>query len=558
MSTLHVSQIRKTLLRDYRKHIDMSDWTGKPATQEEAAFLSRALAAFALRHFVDVKEKVAGQAVVDGFDDNGIDAVYCDFELRTLWLVQSKWVESGKKCPDGGDVRKFCDGINDLIEEHYTKFGPRLRSKQKDVEEALGDPNIQIKLVLAYTGPKIAPASAQPLADLVSELNDTSEMAELIAFDLPGIHACLRRGVEEKPASFDLSLTEWGQVRDPYQSFYGQAAIPDIASLSKEFGYRLFARNIRRFLGDTSINSDIRGTLLTRPEEFLYFNNGVTILCDSIQKLPAGGSSRTTGTFRCEGGRVVNGAQTVGVIGSTYVGPAMDAARVFVRIVSLEHCPPQFWSEITRATNTQNRVEKRDFVSLDPRQEELKQDLALEKIPYAYKSGDEVKGKKCITLQDLTVALACASGDLLLAILAKKEVGKLWEDVSKAPYTSLFNSSLNATKARRAIDAVRIIEQVLSKITSNAKGDPQERAVARHGNRVIASLVLTRFGMAAGASSLLTKDNLKEIRLLTKRILKALYAEVRTQFRGAYVSRLFYNTTKTSALATATLAAVPK
>ena len=64
--------------------------------------------------------------------------------------------------------------------------------------------------------------------------------------------------------------------------------------------------------------------------------------------------------------------------------------------------------------------------------------------------------------------------------------------------------------------------------------------------------------MAAGASSLLTKDNLKEIRLLTKRILKALCAEVRTQFPGAYVSRLFYNTKKTSALATATLAAVPK
>jgi hypothetical protein len=552
MSTLHISQIRKQLLKDYRKCIDMGDWAGKPATKEQQAFLSRALAAFTIRQLADVKEKVAGQAVVDAFDDNGIDAAYYDSELRTLWLVQSKWVESGKKCPDGGDVRKFRDGINDLVEENYGKFGASLRSKQQDIEEALNDPNIQIKLVLSYTGPKLAPASAQPLLELVKDLNDPSEIAELICFDLAEIHACLRRGVEEKPASFDFSLTEWGQVRDPYQAFYGQAAIPDVAALAKQFGHRLFARNIRRFLGDTSINDDIRGTLLTKPEEFLYFNNGITILCDGIRKLPSGGSSHATGIFHCEGGRVVNGAQTVGVIGSTYTGqPAMDTARVFVRIVSLEQCPPNYWSEITRATNTQNRLEKRDFVSLDPRQEELKQDLALEKVAYVYKSGDEVKGRKCITLQDLTVALACASGNLLLAILAKKEVGKLWEDDSKAPYTTLFSSSLTPMMARRVVDTMRTVDHTLSGIMSDSKCDPVERNVARHANRVIAHLVFAKSGVSGGTTSVLTRNELKLIRRLTKLLHKALCSEVRAQYPSAYLSRLFYNTTKTAALVSA-------
>lgn len=553
MSTLHVSQTRKQLIKDFRKHIDMSDWSGKPAAQEGSAFLSRALAAFAVRHFAHVKEKAAGQAVVDAFDDNGVDAVHYDAEAHTLWLVQSKWVESGKKCPDGGDVRKFADGVRDLIEERYTKFGPRLRAKQTDIEAALVDPNIQIKLILAYTGPKIAPSSSQPLEELVTDFNDPSPFAELIPFDLADIHACLRRGVEEKAPCFDITLSEWGQIRDPYQAFYGQGAIPDIAALWKQYDYRLFARNIRRFLGDTSINSDIRDTLLTRPDEFLYFNNGITILCDSIKKLATGGSSHSTGIFSCKGGRVVNGAQTVGVIGATYAGPAMDNARVFVRVVSLEHCPPNYWSDITRATNTQNRVEKRDFVSLDPRQDELKHDLALEKIRYAYKSGDDTTGRRCITLQDLTVALACASGDLLLAILAKKEIGKLWEDVTKAPYTTLFNSTLTATKARRGVDALRAIDKVLGALAVAKAADPLARGVAVHGNRVIAHLVFARTGLASAGSSSLSNLELKEIRRLARAFHKELGSEIEKQYPGAYVSRLFYNTTKTGSVVNAAL-----
>lgn len=48
---------------------------------------------------------------------------------------------------------------------------------------------------------------------------------------------------------------------------------------------RLFARNIRGFLGTTAINEAMENTLANKPEYFWYFNNGVTIVCDNAQRI---------------------------------------------------------------------------------------------------------------------------------------------------------------------------------------------------------------------------------------------------------------------------------
>src|SRR5262249_31933179 len=127
-------------------------------------------------------------------------------------------------------------------------------------------------------------------------------------------------------------------------------------------------------------------------ERFWYFNNGITVLCGSIKKKPVGGNSRDSGYFECSDVSIVNGAQTVGAIhqaNSTHP-ESVAKASVLVRFISLEDCPDGFGAEVTRATNTQNRIERRDFVALDSEQERLRTELQLEKIQYAYKSGEGV------------------------------------------------------------------------------------------------------------------------------------------------------------------------
>lgn len=171
-----------------------------------------------------------------------------------------------------------------------------------------------------------------------------------------------------------------------------------------------------------------------------------------------GGSSRESGVFECEGASVVNGAQTVGSILSAIDGGpnGFHRARVAIRIIDLEKCPPTFAGELTRAANTQNRIEKKDFAAQDPEQDRLKTELLLEREKnYAYKTGDRppLPEEGC-TFDDAVVALACAHEDPSLCVQAKREVGLLYEDITQAPYKRLFNASVSALKLWRSVEVI--------------------------------------------------------------------------------------------------------
>src|SRR5262249_40228468 len=149
-------------------------------------------------------------------------------------------------------------------------------------------------------------------------------------------------------------------------------------------------------------------------------NNGITVLCESLRKKPLGGNNNETGTFECNGASVVNGAQTVGTIvdAAKSNGAPQQQAKVLVRLVSLENCPEGFADEITRAANTQNRIEKRDFAALDPNQRRLRTELYLEnQKEYAYQTGEQSPlGDSGCTLDEAALALACRASDVALAV----------------------------------------------------------------------------------------------------------------------------------------------
>jgi hypothetical protein len=160
-----------------------------------------------------------------------------------------------------------------------------------------------------------------------------------------------------------------------------------------------------------------------------------------------------------------------------------------VRLVSLEECPPGFGDELTRATNTQNRIEKRDFAALDPNQKRLRTELFLEhQKEYAYQSGEAApQGGAGCTLDEAAVALACAAQDVSLAVQAKREVGMLYEDITKPPYTAIFNPSTTAKALWRAVTVLRLCETQLRVEQEQCTG--KERLIAIHGNRFVLHIV---------------------------------------------------------------------
>jgi hypothetical protein len=249
------------------------------------------------------------------------------------------------------------------------------------------------------------------------------------------------------------------------------------------------------------VNDSLIDTLVNEPGRFWYFNNGITVLCEKVAKSPIGGTSKKTGNFEFRGVSVVNGAQTVGCIGQAAQDhpEAVADARVTARFISLEDCPPDFAGEVTRATNTQNRVERRDFVALDAEQERLATELAIDQKRYAIKSGEKSPPPQSgCTVVDATVALACAHPDVDLAVQAKREIGRLWVGADSdggTQYHRLFNSKLTGDRLWKSVQALRAIDDALN--AERAKRSGREKQIGVHGNRLIAHTVFQ--SLPAGA-----------------------------------------------------------
>jgi hypothetical protein len=199
------------------------------------------------------------------------------------------------------------------------------------------------------------------------------------------------------------------------------------------------------------------------------------------------------GVFTCHGASVVNGAQTVGTIGKngelskTNNDLEDPSAWVQVRIISLEKCPPDFSSAITRAANLQNTVGYREFAAMDPTQHRLAIDFTLDRRTYAYKQGDvEPRGNEGCSIVEATQALGSAHS-VGLAVQVKREIGQIWADTQAPPYTDLFNEQLTSTYLWRSVLVMRAVDEELQIL----RGSSAHRAdmVGIHLNRVILHLV---------------------------------------------------------------------
>jgi len=548
MSVVHIRHIKLSLEKDFRSLVDMADYVGKPQNKEEDAFLTRAQAAFSLVITAKIMPSMAASSVVDSFDDNGIDAIYFDPSEKLLFLVQSKWHKNGKGSIESAEVMKFVQGVRDLMDANFSRFNHKVHKQQAAILAALDDPSVRFKLVLVHSGIQALSKHAhRPLDDLLAEVNDASNMLSTVTLTQAHLHKAVVAEAEGDSIKLEVMLNDWGQCKQPYASYYGQVEAADIGAWWNEYQQALFVKNLRKFTGSTEVNEAIKDTLKNEPAKFWYFNNGITILCNKLRKKPMGGSKRTSGAFVCEGVSIVNGAQTVGCIGAIAASDpdCLTNARVNVRLISIANCPDEFSTELTRAANTQNRIERRDFAALDPEQERLRRDLSLELgKTYFYKSGDNPGNHAdgC-TIEEATVALACANPDLGLAVQAKREVGKLWEDVAKAPYKLLFNGSLTALRMWRLVEVIREVEQTLRKEQSSRQG--RDRMIIVHGNRFILHHVyrlldLTSFDDPAFDISTI----IVSLSSLITKCADTTITQVQATFPAAYPNSLFKNSSK--------------
>jgi hypothetical protein len=552
MSIIQVNHIKSNCVARFSSLVDLSDIAATASAEDrESNFLTRSLTAFCVAALAKVDDTLAANSVVDEYQDDGIDGFFFDRIEHRAYLIQSKWAKNGSGSIDLGSVLKFIQGVNHFIEGKVAALGPKMRAKAQDIQDVLADSQATFVLVIAYTGKAdIAAEPKAPIDQLLQELNDDGDFVSLQVMKQKELHDVVEQRALGDSVDLTVLLHEYGMVHTPYKAYYGQVDISDITSWGR-FGDHLYHKNIRSFKGNTDVNDSIIATAKDSPDNFLYYNNGITLLCSELVKQPLGGKSRASGVFECKGASVVNGAQTVGsIISALSVPPTTSTARVMVRLISLEGCPPDFGFEVTRATNTQNRIDKRDFAALDQEQLRLRSEMLLSLgKEYVYRTGDRapLPDKGC-TLDEAAVALACANSDITYCMIAKREVSRLYEDIEKPPYTILFNSGLSALRMWRAVDVLRGIDVFLKDAQANKEG--KERLVAVHGNRLLLFLVFRKL-----PSSVFDLDNadteMTKVPDFAADRLSRLTAEILKNYSASYPGQLFKNITKCKAIASA-------
>lgn len=560
MGDLHVAQIKRRLKDTTYPHIDVSDLSKHGADFVEQARLTRALAAFVLTKVAGLSAEDAAGCVTDGPKDNGVDAIaFVDSEPPRLYLIQSKWTDAGN---GGGatldEMMKFQKGLADLVTMNWERFNDKVAARVAELDSALLNTDLRIEVIFVTMGsPQVAPAVAGHMDDYIATLNDPTEVALFTYLNQGAIYKLLVDATLSAQIDLTVELSDWGRLEGPPDAVYGHVGGAEVAGWLRDHGPNLFDRNVRLVLSNSEVNASVLETVEESPERFWYFNNGVTALCESIDKAPAGGTERRQGTFGLKGVSIVNGAQTVGTLARALRAgkqQELDAVRVMVRFISLESAPEDFGKRVTRATNTQNVIGGRDFVGLDPEQTRLRDDFSVDGLVYAIRSGEERPDpEKGCEFTEAAVALACARSSAL-ATQAKREVSRLWDDTSKAPYKALFNASTTYLRIWRSVQILRAVEAELDRLKGGLGN--RERGYAVHGNRLVVHVVFAKLDSAGFEDPATDWDlALAQVPELTAKALHTMTEKGEAEYSG-YTASLFKNATKTEHLAKMTIEAL--
>ena len=532
--------------------IDMSD------VREDTSnhFETRALAAIALMMMTGLDVEQACKHITDGYHDMGIDALYLDEVQQKLFVIQSKWRSEGTGSASQDELNSFAQGIQRVLDEDLNGANKKISAKSSDIDKALTQMGYQIYSIFIHTGnQKANKYIMRSISRLMEQTND--EMSTILLFDefdLRNIFEFLAKGQEQASIDIDdVILSNWGRISEPFSAYYGTISASTVGKWYADFGNRLFAKNIRFYKGNTEVNEGMKKVLLQEPEKFYYYNNGIKLLCQSIQRKAKDSTTNATGLFALKGVSLVNGAQTTGTVGAIFADfpEQVGKARIMVQIIDLSNIDSETAVQITRLSNTQNRIENKDFAALDPVQDKLRTELAFAHYSYLYKSGDSITDPdKQISFDEGMIALACLHNEISYTVIAKNNVGALSEDITKTPYKALINPSTNSYILLNSVLYMREIERYLQRKREQASSN-RERLVCIHANRFIEHFVLQkvsqddRFNIAV-----VDKNTIQEsIIPLVDNCIIQITGLIGELYPESYPANIFKNTTKCKAMA---------
>lgn len=355
-----------------------------------------------LRAYVTDRDEAAAEAITGGSRDKGVDALLIDDASRSVVVVQAKYRQKQTdKTEERNDVIAFAELaslLNGWNDEPFQAFASdtdaavaeRLRRARKKIQKE----GYRTWLYFVTTA-KVSPTVRKDVEKQVQrvggqariEVIDGNRALLLFRDYLDGVAPPIPTLELEMEVGSGVTVNGVSQRfdhRTKVESWVFSMRGDAVAAIYERAGLRLFARNVRGFLGaSTAINEGMEETLKTEPERFFFYNNGITIVCDQAEKK----SSHGKDILLVGNPQVINGQQTTRTLAASPQNAARASVLVkVIRVPRLADAPGEQFeglvSRIVAGTNWQNAIKPSDLMANDRKQIELER--ALRKVGYLY------------------------------------------------------------------------------------------------------------------------------------------------------------------------------
>lgn len=368
------------------------------------------------------------------FEDEGIDAVFIDYEDKRIDLFNFKFREKYNPDREQSLNESFLSSkyLNILLTLVNTAKG-KLKVKTEEILDCLNsndewsisfyiasnenktlppeDTNLQ-QLKDVY-GVSIVALGLDEVRSMISDMPERIDAKVILPKD--ALMSYSESDLDSRKSYIiRLNLVELIRMTSSDKNLRENCNLEDASAISStEIEIGVLYDNIRGYLTRSGYNKNIEKTLRSTPSKFFFYNNGITIVADRI--LVTDINAKLKYKMEIFGLQVLNGGQTLRTIhnfnreDANNLTQNLANAEVLVRVLNVTDDAEK--NRIGEYTNSQNSINPADLRSTRPEQLSLESFLADHNILYVRKRGNTGDAHK----NYLTSVSMSRLGQILLA-----------------------------------------------------------------------------------------------------------------------------------------------
>lgn len=329
------------------------------------------------------EEELIEEKIID-YKDYGIDCYEIYEDTKDIYLIQNKYFSS--------ETSLTADYVkNDFLIRGITALENGTYKRSEELQQAFtkmkDDPEFNVHLQLFVTNDN----RCEEADDYVKTFNSSHPKYIANIFYLEDIKNRYYDEVEQIRSNITVKVesvvkgtilnvnNENYKLANIFDARYVMTPVVSIYRLYRESierNYPIFDKNIREYLGNKGVNKGIYQTLQDPQDRknFFYYNNGVTIICDSMSKISTQSSDYNMNAyFTIDNPQIVNGCQTVNTIYEFLKNiPLSDLEKEFkdtfvmLKILVIDRkddSEEELYKNIVKYNNSQNKIDEKTFVA---------------------------------------------------------------------------------------------------------------------------------------------------------------------------------------------------